>query len=145
MNKKTFALNGWLTAALGAVLLVMVLAKTFQPALQLHPLSIPGITAIVLVALLAESFHKEREAHCLILQPILAAVTFAVLPMAAGVVLPAEAWKVALTGGVVFAIAAFVFDSIVDRVDSGAAGRIALVLTAFGIFLASQCFAGMIL
>lgn len=145
MCKKNYSLNGWLTAALGALMLVQVLAKAFRPEMLLRPLSIPGITAIVLVALLAESFQKQCEEHCLILQPILAAVAFAVLPCAAGVVVWGEAWKIAIAGGVVFAIATFVFDSIVDRIDSGITGRIALVLTSFVLFLASQCFAGMVL
>ena len=48
-------------------------------------------------------------------------------------------------GGVVFAVTAFLFTSVTDRLQTGPKARGALLVSSVGIWLAAQCFAGIIL
>ena len=49
---------------------------------------------------------------------------------------------VSLTGAVIFTICTFVFTSVQDRLSSGPAARLAPIMSALGIWLAVQAFAG---
>ena len=72
-------------------------------------------------------------------------MTFGLLPFAAGFAALENVWKLALVGGVVFTAVTFLFTSIQDRLSSGPIAKAAPVLSAFGLYLAAQCFAGIIL
>ena len=47
-----------------------------------------------------------------------------------------------VSGAVIFTLCTFVFSSIQDRLSSGPAARLAPVMSALGIWLAVQAFAG---
>lgn len=143
MEKKTMILNALLAATLGAGLLVGMIWRTFQPNVVLADLDIPAMAAIVLIALLIEYFVTGLQKRAWVLQIILAAVTFAVLPWAAD--LPYAGIKVTLCGTVVFAVLTWMFDSIAQRLDVTTECKGAMVPTAFVLYLACQCFMGMIL
>ena len=76
-------------------------------------------------------------------QIVLAAVTFAVLPMAAGYV--GAGVKMILCGTALFAALTWVFDSVAERVNVTCDCKCAMIPTAFVMYLACQCFMGMIL
>lgn len=143
MEKKTMILNALLAATLGAGLLVGMIWRAFQPNVVLADLDIPAMAAIVLIALLIEYFVTGLQKRAWVLQIILAAVTFAVLPWAAD--LPYAGIKTALCGTVVFAVLTWMFDSIAQRLDVTTECKGAMVPTAFVLYLACQCFMGMIL
>ena len=76
-------------------------------------------------------------------QRYLKVMLFGLLPFAACFVGAAEAVKLAVLGGVVFTATAWLFTSIQDRLSSGPACKAAPVVSAFGLYLACQCFMGM--
>lgn len=56
-----------------------------------------------------------------------------------------ECWKLALVGGIVFTAVTWLFSSMVNRLASGAQAKAAPLLSALGLYLAVQCFAGILL
>lgn len=143
MKKHTFLVNTLLAVVLLAGLLAGMIWKVFQPNVVLPDLDIPAMAALVLTALLLEYYIAELQARNWIVQILLAAVAFAVLPWAADLL--HAGWKMALTGGAVFAVLTWIFDSVAKRVDVSANPKYALVPAAFVLYLACQSFMGMII
>ena len=143
MEKKTFVLNVLLAVVLGAGLLVGVVWSAFQPNVVLADLEIPAIAALVLIALLIEYLLKGTQKRAWASQIVLAAITFAVLPFAAGYV--GAGIKLTICGTVVFAVLTWIFDSVAERLDVTCDCKCAMIPTAFVMYLACQCFMGMIL
>ena len=142
MKNKTYTLSTVLTAVLAAVLAVMVVLRAVSPQLILMEFDIVSITAISLVALVLDHYLAPGAKRCYICIPIFAALSFGILPAAAGMVALKYALGLALSGAVIFTLCTFVFTSIQDRLSSGPAARLAPVMSALGIWLAVQAFAG---
>ena len=143
MKNRTTILNSVLAAVLGVALLVSVIVKTVSPHFILPQVDIPYIAAVSLVALVLTHFVKTEEG-CPVCEAVLAAATFAVLPWAAGLA-TAAVWKLALAGGLVFAVLNAMFTAMVRRMELSSTCKAAVIPAAFGLFLACQCFAGWIL
>ena len=73
------------------------------------------------------------------------AITFGLLPWAAGFAQLQEIWKLALCGSAVFTVVTWLFTSIQQRLSSGPACNAAPFMSALGLYLAFQCFAGLLL
>ena len=142
MKNKTYTLNTVLTAVLTAVLAVMVVLRTVSPQLILMQFDIVSITGISLAALVLDHYLAPNAKRCYVCIPLFAALSFGILPWAAGMVAVKYLLGLALTGAVVFTVCTFVFTSIQDRLSSGPAARLAPIMSAFGIWLAVQAFAG---
>ena len=142
MKNKTYTLNTVLTAVLTAVLAVMVVLRTVSPQLILMQFDIVSITGISLAALVLDHYLAPNAKRCYVCIPIFAALSFGILPWAAGMVAVKYLLGLALTGAVVFTLCTFVFTSIQDRLSSGPAAKLAPIMSAFGIWLAVQAFAG---
>ena len=142
MKNKTYTLNTLLTAVLAAVLAAMVVLRAVSPQLILMQFDIVSITAICLAALVLDHYLVPGAKRCYICIPIFAALSFGILPFAAGLVAVEYALGLALTGAAIFTVCAFVFTSIQDRLSSGPAAKLAPILSALGIWLAVQAFAG---
>ena len=142
MKNKTYTLNTVLTAVLTAVLAAMVALRTFAPQIILPVFDIPTLTAISLAALVLDHYLAKGAKRCWICIPLFAALSFGLLPFAAGMVAVKYLLGLALTGAVVFTVCTFVFTSIQDRLSSGPAAKLAPIMSAFGIWLAVQAFAG---
>ena len=144
MKNKTYTLNTVLTAVLAAVLAAMVLIRTFAPQIILPVFDIPTLTAISLAALVLDHYLAPGVRRCYVCIPVFAALSFTVLPWASMLVPMADldALWLGLTGAAVFTACTFVFTSIQDRLSSGPAARFAPVMSALGIWLAVQAFAG---
>ena len=142
MKNKTYTLNTVLTAVLTAVLAVMVVLRTVSPQLILMQFDIVSITGISLAALVLDHYLAPNAKRCYVCIPIFAALSFGILPWAAGLVAVKYLLGLALTGAVVFTVCTFVFTSIQDRLSSGPAAKLAPIMSAFGIWLAVQAFAG---
>ena len=117
--------------------------RVFQPNVVLADLEIPSIAALVLIALLIEYLVKGTQKRAWLQQTILAAVTFALLPFAAG--LYDAGLGVTVCGTVVFTVLTWLFDAAADRIEVTADCKYAMIPTAFVMYLACQCFMGMIL
>ena len=142
MKNKTYTLNTVLTAVLTAVLAAMVVLRTFAPQIILPIFDIPTLTAISLAALVLDHYLAPNAKRCYVCIPLFAALSFGILPFAAGMVAVKYLLGLALTGAVVFTVCTFVFTSIQDRLSSGPAAKLAPIMSAFGIWLAVQAFAG---
>ena len=142
MQNKTYTLSTVLTAVLAVVLAAMVLVRAFAPQIILPGFDIPTLTAISLAALVLDHYLAKGAKRCYICIPVFAALSFGILPWAAGMVAVKYLLGLALTGAVVFTVCTFVFTSIQDRLSSGPAAKLAPIMSAFGIWLAVQAFAG---
>ena len=142
MKNKTYTLNTVLTAVLTAVLAAMVALRTFAPQIILPVFDIPTLTAISLAALVLDHYLAKGAKRCYVCIPLFAALSFGILPWAAGMVAVKYLLGLAISGAVIFTITTFVFTSIQDRLSSGPAAKLAPVMSAFGIWLAVQAFAG---
>ena len=145
MKNKTYILNTLLAAVLGAALLACVLVRTFLPRIILPELDIPNMVLISLVALVIDHYAAPGAKRCYICIPLFAAVNFGLLPFAACFVGVLDALKLALAGGVIFTITTWLYSTIQDRLSSGPVAKAAPIVSALGLYLAVQCFAGMIL
>ena len=142
MKNKTYTLNTVLSAVLAVVLGAMVAIRAFAPQIILPVFDIPTLTAISLAALVVDHYLAKGAKRCYICIPVFAALSFGVLPYAAGMVALSNLLGLALTGAAVFTVTTFVFTSIQDRLSSGPAARLAPIVSALGIWLAVQAFAG---
>ena len=142
MKNKTYTLNTVLIAVFGAVLLAMVALRAFAPNIILPVFDIPTLTAISLTALVLDHYLAPGAKRCWICIPVFAALTFGVLPMVAMLVRVEDALSLMISGTAVFSLCTFVFTSVLDRLSTGPAARLAPVMSALGIWLAVQAFAG---
>ena len=142
MKNKTYTLSTVLIAVLAAVLLAMVLVRAFAPNIILPVFDIPTVTGICLLALVLDHYLAPGAKRCYLCIPVFAALSFGILPMVAGLVAVENALGLALSGCAIFTLCTFAYTSIQDRLSSGPAARLAPVMSALGIWLAVQAFAG---
>lgn len=145
MKNKTYILNTLLAAVMGIVLLAAVLVRTFAPAVIIPALNIPAVVLLSLAALVLDHYIAPGAKRCYICIPVFSVITFGLLPYAAGFVSILDALKLAVAGGVVFTVTTMLYSSIQDRLSSGPAAKAAPIISALGLYLASQCLTGMIL
>lgn len=143
MNNKKYTLPTALIGVMTAVLLAFVLVRTFLPNFIIPALDVPNMVAISLIALLADHYLAKDAKHCYICVAVFGTLSFGLLPFAACFVGAQEALKLAVTGGIVFTVTAWLFDSIADRISTGPEAKAAPVMSAFGLYLAAQVLMGM--
>lgn len=145
MKNNKFLLPVILVAVLFVALLAGMLVQIFQPAAVLPTLNIPNIVLLSLVALLIEHFLSKSSPRCYVCVLVFGIAAFAALPLMAGFACVHDFWKYGLVGGLTFALTTFLFSSATQRLRTGPKAPAAVILTALGIYLASQCFAGILL
>lgn len=145
MKNKTYTLNALLAAVLSVALLVCILIRTLAPRVILPQLDIPNMVLISLVALVLDHYMAPGAKRCYICIPVFAAITFGLLPFAACFVGIWDALKLALAGAAVFTLVTLLYSTIQDRLSSGPVAKAAPILSALGLYLAFQAFAGIIL
>ena len=145
MKNKTYMLNTFLAAIFGLYLLVAVLVRTFAPQIILPKANIPNLTLISLIALVLDHYLVPDAKRCYICIPLFSALTFGLLPYAAAFATPMEALKLAIVGAVVFTVTTWLFSTIQERLSSGPAAKASAFFSAVSLYMASQCFIGMIL
>ena len=145
MKNKTYVLNTFLAVVLGIYLLVAVIVRAFCPQIILPKANIPNLVLISLVALVLEHYLVPNAKRCYICISVFSAVTFGLLPYAAAFAAPMEALKLAMVGCVVFTVTTWLFSTIQERLSSGPAAKASAFFSAVSLYMASQCFIGMIL
>jgi hypothetical protein len=145
MKDQKYVLNTSLAVIFGVLLLIAVLVRTFAPVIIIPRLSIPDMVLISLAALLIDHYVVPNAKRCYICIPVFAVITFGLLPFAACFVSVTGAVKYGVVGGVVFTAVTWLFSAVLDRLSTGPAAKAAPILSALGLYLASQCFMGMIL
>ncbi len=145
MKNTKYFLNTALAAVLGLALLVVILVRTFVPMAVLPQLDIPNMVLLSVAALLLEHYLTGGSQGGYLGVFLLSALAFGLLPLAAFFAQPMEALKLAAAGGCVFTLSTWIFRSMQDRLSSGPVAKVAPVMGALGLYLAAQCFAGIIL
>lgn len=142
MKKKENTLNTLLAIILGVILLVALLIRAFAPAVIIPKLDVSNLTAISLLALVANHYvgSREKRSHLSIL--IFGGITFGLLPFSAGFCYGWEALKLGIAGGFILTLLTWLYDQMLDRLSTGSASKIAPILCAFMLYLASQCVMG---
>lgn len=145
MKQNKFFLPVILVAVLFVALTVGLLVRVFQPAAILPPLNIPNMVLLSLMALLAEHFLAKGNPRCYICVTVFGILSFGILPLMAGFACVHDFWKYGLIGGCVFTATTFLFTSATERLLTGPKARGAVILTCLGIYLAAQCFTGILI
>ena len=145
MKKTTYLLPVILTAVLFAVLLSGMLIEVFMPAVILPPLNIPNMVLLSLVALFLEYLISGDSPRCYVCVVLCGIAAFAALPLMAGFACVHDFWQIGLVGGAVFALTTGLFTSAVKRLKTGPKAPLALIVICLCIYLAAQCFAGILL
>lgn len=144
MKNREHLLNTLLAAVLGTALLVCLLLRTFSPAVVLPKLDIPNMALLTLVALVLDHYFAKGAKRCYVCVAVLSALTYGLLPLAAGFIGGMDALRLALVGGVVATVTTWLYTAVQERLSSGPAVKAAPILSALGLYLAFQCFAGII-
>lgn len=144
MKKNLYFLPVALVIVLAIAYLTLTLLRTFAPWLILPEMSIPNMALLSLVALLLDHYVAGGAKRCYFCIVPLSFLAFGLLPYAAGFLTLCEALKVAAIGAAVFTVLTWLFTSAMDRLSTGPKASFAPLLTALGLYLACQCFAGMI-
>ena len=145
MNNKKYFPNLMLTGVVALALLACRVIRTFGPMWVLPQLDIPNIALLSLAALLLTHYLGKEQVQLDVWSALMALVTFTALPFAAGFASLIEVPKLALVGCVTYLAMAWLFGQMQERLSSGPAAKAAPVLSALGLYLAVQCFSGIIL
>lgn len=145
MKNKTYILNTFLAVVLGIYLVVCIFLRTFAPNIILPKVNIPNLVLLSLVALVLDHYLAPGAKRCYICIPVLGALTFGLLPFAACFVGAGEALKLALVGGLVFTVTTWLFTTIQERLSSGPAAKASAFFSAVSLYMAAQCFMGILL
>ena len=145
MKKNQYFLSTVLAIVVFVVCAVALLVRVWLPTVVFPVLNIPNMVLLSVVALLLEHFLAPYNPRCYICIPVFGAIIFGGLPLMAGFACQHDFWKFGLVGGVVFTCVTFLFTSLTDRLLTGPKAKAALVVCSLGIYLAAQCFAGIIL
>ncbi len=140
---KKYLLNTFLAAVMSAALLAMVIARAICPVLVFPGFGIPNLVLVSLAALLLDHYLVKDATRCYICIPLFALLTFALLPMAAGFAAPVDALFLGIKGCITFTVTTWLFTSMTDRISTGPSAKLAPVMSAVGLYLASQGLMGM--
>ena len=145
MKKNRFLLSVSLVAVLFVALAACLLVRVWLPAAIVPTLNIPNMVLLSVLALLLEHFIAGNNPRCYWVVAVFGVLSFGILPLMAGFACVHTFWKLGIIGGVVFTVTSFLFTSATERLLTGPKARLAVILTGAGIWLASQCFMGILL
>lgn len=145
MKNNKYFLNTLLTGVLFAALLVMMILRLISPVVILPPVNIPNMVLISLIVLLLEHYLAPGNPRCYVCIPVLAALAFGALPLMAGFACQHTFWKIGLVGGAAFTVTTWLFTAMTDRLLSGPKAKLAPIAGALCLYLAAQCFSGILL
>ena len=145
MKNNKFLLHILLPIVLFVALTAALLVRVWQPAGIIPPLNIPNMVLLSVIALLLEHFLAKGNPRCYWMTAAFGVLSFGILPLMAGFACVHTFWKIGLIGGCVFTLTTFLFTSATQRLQTGPKARADVVLMAIGIYLASQCFAGILI
>ena len=94
---------------------------------------------------LLDHYLQPDAKRCYICIPVFSGLVFGLLPLAACFVSAMEALKLGAVGAGIFTLVTWLFSSIQDRLSTGPAAKAAPIFSAVGLYLAAQCFMGILL
>ncbi len=142
MSKK-FDLSGILLAGVsGVYMLTLMLIRAFAPAIIIPKFDILTVLSLSLVALVLDYYISKECKRNYLLSALYGFLIFGIFPWVACFVEIIATLKLAIISAVIFTAATFIFDSIINRLSSGPAGKIAPLISVVGLYLAAQCLMG---
>ena len=144
MRKSPFFVNVLLCGLLGSALLCTVAARAFAPEAILPKLNIPALTALSLLALLLRHYLTPLSPRRYGAGGLWSGATFALLPWVSAYLPLGDALRTGAVGGLVFTVTAWLFAAIERRLADTDASPTAPAICAFGLYLASQGFMGIL-
>ncbi len=145
MNKKHDLLGVFLASVTALSLLALLLLRAFLPRFILPTPSGSHVILLSLIALVLDHYLACGSRRDYRLIPLYAALIFGLFPLVAFLLPPLDCLILALMSAVIFTILTFLFDAMVDRISSGSASaRLAPLVSAFGLYLATQCLTNII-
>lgn len=145
MRKNPYLINILLAVLMTAVVVGILIARLILPMVILPAWNIPNLIILCVLALVAGEYLGSEDWGSWILSALLAGLTLALLPFAAGLVSAEGFWKLLLCGILVFMGCERMFVSIMDRLHSGPAGKLAPVSAGLTMCLLGQIFCGIFL
>lgn len=140
MKKKNLYL---LPIVLTVFLAACAVVRTLIPMAVLPELDIPNVVLLSLAALLPEHTFAAESRNNILVTLLLSALTFGLLPYVSG--FPwMDCLRLAAAGGITYTVTAWLFGEMMERLSTGPAAKAAPVFSALGLYLAAQCFAGML-
>ena len=134
-----------LVALLTLALATCRILKTCIPFGVLPRLDIANMVLLSGLSLVADHWLRGSAGKPALWMPVVAALAFGLLPLAAGFAGLTESLLLAVTGGVVYGITAWIYDSMADRLADRPMAKAAPFLSILGLYLAAQCFQGILL
>ena len=144
LKRNPLKLNFLLALVVGIVCLVMSLGSALAPQAIMPKLDLPMMLALSLIALTLDAYWSAVAVRPWFWTVMLGAVTFTLLPWCAGVTRGFQVGVTGLSGGAVFAVAAVLYTSAMERTRSGPRAPLAPVAIALMLFLAGQCLSGLL-
>lgn len=141
MKNKTYVLNTILAPVYGTAMLAVILVHTFAPQIILPQWNLSDLVLVSLITLVLDHYLAPGAERCYICIPVFSAITFGLLSFCAYLGI-GEALRIAVLGCIVFTATTWLFTSMTDRISSGPAAKAAPIVSAFGLYLAIQCFMG---
>lgn len=144
MKQNRYFLNALFAAVVAAACLAILLLWAFAPDFILPELNLTMVVALALIALVLERYLAPKAGRCWAGNILLGAATLGLLPWCAGLATGPQVMELVLWGGVTFAATLFLYTSMTRRLASGPSGRLSPLFSALGLFLAAQCFTGIL-
>lgn len=145
MKKNNYSLSVLFTVVLTLVLLCCAVARLVYPMVILPQWNIPNLVALSAVALVVNHYFGGRGRQCCGQLFLFAFLSSTLLPWAAGWCTPVQMLGYGISGGLVFTVTAWLFESLQERLSSGPAAKAAPLLGAAGLYLAAQALQGILL
>ena len=145
MRKNPYLINILLALLMTAAVLGILIARLVLPMVILPAWNIPNLIILCVLALVIGEYLGSEARGCWVLSALLAGLTIALLPFAAGLIPAGDALKLLVSGILVFMGCERMFTSIMDRLHSGPAGKLAPVSAGLTMCLMGQIFCGMFL
>ncbi len=144
MKTNKFAVNTLFGVVVGLACLGILLLWAFVPDFILPEFNLTMVVALTLIALVLERYLTPKAGRCWVGNILLGVATLGLLPYCAGLAVGPQLTELLLWGGGTFAVTLFLYTSMTRRLSSGPVGKLAPIFSALGLYLAAQCFTGIL-
>ena len=144
MNKKYDLFGILLSLVVGVATLTAMLLRAFWPQFILPRPDGMTVIALIVIALIINSYFGKDRKRVYWAVPIYSALVFGLFSWVSCLLPYLEAIKLGILGAVVSIIVTLLFDSMLTRISTGRATKIAPIIGGFGIYLAAQCLTAII-
>lgn len=144
MRKNLYFINILHILVVASSCLGGILIKSFLPDMVLVRVSIPLLVLLSLIPMVVETYMVSGIKRNGLLNVLIAGITFTVLPLCVGGNSDVSYATLFVAGTAVFGITDILYRSMAERMASGLEGKFVPVINGIMLFLASQCFQGLL-